>query len=101
MKGQSIINTEEILSLASKIENNNNRINRTLKDVQKEVEKLSSSWSGKAADATKSAVDAFAAEYYDKYREMIKQYVDYLKKMAAEGYNQAEDTNTSVGNQFM
>ncbi len=101
MQEQSVINTEEILNLASKIENNNNRINTTLKEVKQEVDRLSSSWSGEAANATKSSVDAFAAEYYDKYKEMIDTYVDYLRKMAAEGFVETEDSNTSVGSQFM
>lgn len=101
MQGQNVIKTDEILSLANKISNNNNRINETLKQVKTEVENLSKSWSGDAANATKSAVEAFAAEYYDKYKELIDKYVEYLKTMAAEGFVQTEESNTNIGNQFM
>lgn len=101
MQGQNVIKTEEIKELANKIANINSRINETLKKVKNEVDNLSKSWSGDAAVATKSAVDTFAFEYYDQYKEIIDKYVDYLKTMAVEGFVQTEEANTNIGNQFM
>jgi WXG100 family type VII secretion target len=101
MQGQNVVQTEEILNLANKIEKNNNNINTTLKAVKTEVDNLSRSWSGEAATATTQAVDSFAAEYYDKYKEMIEQYVDYLRTSAAEGFETTESSNQNIGQGFI
>ncbi len=98
---QNVIKTEEILSLATKIENNNNKIHETLKAVKTEVDNLSKSWSGAAASSTQSAVEAFANEYYDKYKKMIEQYVDYLRTNAAAGYEETESGNENIGQGFI
>lgn len=101
MQEQNVIKTEEIVNLANKIANINNRINETLKQAKIEVDNLSKSWNGEASRITQDAVDTFADEYYDKYEEMIDKYVDYLKNVAAAGYVETEETNTRIGSQFM
>lgn len=91
------IDTEVILATANEIHRLNTQLTETLESSQKTVHSLKGVWTGKAAETTFSAYDQFAAKYFENYRETLNNYVVFLKKAAAEGYESAETVVTQLG----
>lgn len=94
------IDTAQVNAIADNLDNLNNSLQDNLKAAQKAVANLNSVWSGEAATATIDAVNSFANDYFQSYKEMIDQYVQFLRKNVSEGYTAVETTNTSLADSF-
>ena len=94
------IDTAEVNSIADSLEGLNNDLQEKLTSAQKAVTGLESIWSGEAATATIDAVNSFATDYFQSYKELIDQYVVFLRKNVSEGYDSVETTNTSLADAF-
>lgn len=90
------INTGAIENAASDITTINNQILDTLARSRAQVQSLSSSWSGPAAEATISAFLAFETKYSQKYRGMLNDYSNFLKNVAAGNYKDNEEKGTQL-----
>ena len=84
------IDTTAIRETAAEIARQNGRLEETLNQCQQTVHSLANSWTGAAAEATIDAFDSFAARYFDQYKEMLDQYVQFLNSSAGAGYEETE-----------
>lgn len=89
------IDTSVISQNAATIEGLNNRLAETLKQSVATVSSLTSTgaWTGQAAEATVSAITTFAKRYDEEYSEKLSQYVAFLRREAAAGYEETERSN--------
>lgn len=94
------INTDEVRAIASEIERINGQLKEQLEMGKKQVNNLGNTWTGKAADETKSEFNGFAAKYFQTYYDIIQQYVTFLRRNVAEGYDETENANTSLAEHF-
>ena len=94
------IDTSQVLAIADRFEGLNNNLQEKLTESQKTVTSLDSVWSGEAANATIEAFNSFATEYFQSYKDLIEQYVQFLRRNVAEGYDSVETTNTTLADSF-
>lgn len=89
------INTSSIELSADTIKNLKNSLEKTLSQTQKTVAMLTKtgSWTGDAANRTVEVVTSFATKYQQEYSEKLSQYVTFLRREAAEGYEETERAN--------
>ena len=97
---QITIDSEQVLSIASSIENDNKQLQELLNDSKTAVDSLSSYWTGKASDETRSSYDSFASKYFQTYHDVLDQYVKFLRTNVAEQYQQTETVNTQLADAF-
>ena len=94
------IDTAQVMAIADNLDNLNNNMQDTLNAARKAVAGLESIWSGEAASATIEAVNSFANDYFASYKDLIDQYVNFLRKNVSEGYSSVETVNTSLADSF-
>lgn len=99
--GNSIrINTDEVSQVATNIEQINKKLFETLENGMQEIEKLGNTWSGEAYQETAASFGAFATKYFQTYKDVIDQYVSFLRKNVEQGYFDTETKNTSLAESF-
>ena len=91
------IDTAAIENAAGTISNLNNQLEATLQESQKEVQSLSEVWTGPAAEATIGSYNGFAAKYFSNYKQLLDDYVTFLRQVAAGNYSEIETQNASLG----
>ena len=94
------LDTEQVLAIASQMENDNKQLQQLLNDSKASVDSLSSYWSGKAADETCSSYEAFANKFFQTYYDILDQYVKFLRRNVADQYEQTEGANTQLADAF-
>ena len=94
------IDTNEVLSIASRIESDNQQLRELMNDSKTTVDNLSSMWTGKAADDTRSSYDSFANRFFQQYQDVLQQYVTFLRRNVAEQYSETENVNTQLADAF-
>lgn len=101
MAGNSIrVNTDQVAQIATNIENLNKRLTEELNNSKVTVDQLSNIWEGEAARATISSFDEFAAKYFQKYDDIIAQYVQFLRIHVEQGYFDVETQNIGLADAF-
>lgn len=90
------IDTAAIESAASTISALNGELEATLQESQSNVQSLSSVWSGAAAEATIGSYNSFAAKYFADYKQLLDDYVVFLRQVAVGNYNAVETQNTNM-----
>ena len=94
------IDTARVSEIANVLSRLNEELQTNLTEAQKAVTDLASVWQGTAADATIEAVNSFASEYFQSYKDLIDSYIQFLRKNVVEGYEQVENTNTNLVESF-
>lgn len=97
---QITIDSEQVLAIASQIESDNKKLQELLNQSKATIDGLSSVWTGKAAEETRSAYEAFAGKFFQTYYDVLDQYVKFLRKNVSEQYSQAEQANTQLADAF-
>lgn len=97
---QIIVDTEQVLSIASQLENDNRELQALLEDSKAQIDHLASVWSGQAADETRAAYESFAGKFFQQYYDILDQYVKFLRKNVAEQYTETEQVNTRLADSF-
>ena len=101
MAGNSIrISTDQVGQIASNIERLNNELASTLTDSKAAIDGLQNIWQGEAAEETISSFDAFAGKYFQNYKDIIQQYVNFLRQNVETGYIETENANVSLAQAF-
>lgn len=100
MAGTIKISTDQVEAIATSIENSNKKLKTTLEESQTAIKNLNSTWQGEAAQATVSAYDAFAAQYFQNYYDIIDSYVKFLRQNVASDYIITENQNTTLADAF-
>ena len=97
---QITIDSEQVLAIASNIENDNQQLHQLLNDSKATVDSLSSYWTGKASDETRASYDSFANKFFQTYYDVLNQYVKFLRTNVASQYEQTEQVNTQLSDAF-
>ena len=100
MATQITIDSEQVLGIASQIESDNQQLQQLLNDSKANVDSLSSYWTGKAADDTRSSYDTFASKFFQTYYDVLNQYVKFLRTNVAAQYEQTEQVNIQLADAF-
>lgn len=95
-----VLDSEQVLSIATQIETDNNELQQLLNESKATIDNLSSVWTGKAAEDTRAAYDSFATGYFQTYHDVLAQYVKFLRANVAEQYSQTEMTNSQLADAF-
>lgn len=94
------LDTEQVLSIASQMENDNKQLQQLLNDSKASVDSLSSYWAGKASDETRSSYESFANKFFQTYYDILDQYVKFLRNNVSAQYEQTEQVNTHLADAF-
>jgi len=94
------IDVNEVLSIASTIENDNLRLRELLDNSKARIDSLTSYWQGQAATATQEAYGSFANSFFQQYQDILQQYVVFLRRNVAEQYTETESVNTQLADAF-
>jgi WXG100 family type VII secretion target len=97
---QITIDSEQVLAIASQIENDNQQLQQLLNDSKASVDALASYWTGKASDETRTSYESFAGKYFQRYYDVLEQYVKFLRGNVAAQYEQTEQVNTQLADAF-
>ncbi len=100
MSTRIVLNSDQVLAIASQIEADNQELQNLLNDSKATIDGLSTSWTGAAADQTRTSYDSFAGKYFQTYFDVLEQYVKFLRTNVAEQYTETETRNTQLGDQF-
>lgn len=100
MAGTIRISTDQVDAIAASIEASNKKLKLTLEDSQASIKSLSSTWQGEASQATIAAYDAFAANYFENYYNIIDSYVKFLRQNVSADYQTTETANTNLADAF-
>ena len=94
------IDANEVLSIATRIDSDNNSLLDLLMNSKAAIDSLSAYWQGRAADETRAAYESFANKFFDQYKEVLDQYVVFLRRNVAEQYTETENVNTQLADAF-
>ena len=94
------LDSEQVLAIASQIENDNIQLQELLKQSKSTLDSLSATWTGQASEETRTSYEAFAGKYFQTYYEVLDQYVKFLRSNVADQYTQAEQLNVKLADAF-
>lgn len=100
MATQITLDSEQVLSIATQIESDNQRLQELLTESKGTIDSLSASWTGQAADETRSSYESFANKFFQSYHDILDQYVKFLRSNVAAQYEQTEQVNTQLADAF-
>ena len=100
MATQITIDSEQVLAIASQLENDNQQLQQLLNESKATLNSLSSSWTGKAAEETRASYESFAGKFFQTYYDIIDQYAKFLRNSVAAQYEQTEQVNTQLADAF-
>ena len=94
------LDSEQVLAIASQIENDNRQLQELLTSSKATIDKLSSTWTGRAAEETRASYDTFAGKFFQTYYDILEQYVKFLRTNVSEQYTETEQVNTQLADAF-
>lgn len=97
---QITLDSEQVLAIASQLENDNQQLQQLLNDSKASIDALSSYWTGPAADETRASYESFANKYFQTYYDILEQYVKFLRNNVASQYEQTEQANKQLADAF-
>lgn len=97
---QIIVDSEQVLSIASQLENDNHELQQLLTDSKAQIDNLANIWTGQASDETRSAYESFAGKFFQQYYDILDQYVKFLRRNVAEQYTETEQVNVKLADAF-
>lgn len=95
-----IVNTEQVAQMATELEKLNERLTDELNNCKKTVDQLVKVYQGEASQVTIDVFDAFAEKYFQNYKDIINQYVKFLRENIAEGYSNIIKKNITLAESF-
>lgn len=100
MSSKMTLDTQQVLGIASLLENDNKVLQELLNDSKASIDNLSNFWTGSAADETRESYNAFASKFFQTYHDILDQYVKFLRVNVADQYEQIEQMNTQLADGF-
>lgn len=101
MSTRTVLNTEQVLAIASQIEGDNQTLMELLTQSKSTLDALANSWTGPAAEQTRASYDAFANQFFQGYSELLEQYVRFLRQNVVEQYAEVESRNAKLADLFL
>ena len=93
-----IINYGKFKDWAQKINARNDKLNETLRNIQKTINGLEGSWESDAAVTTRERITAMTPRF-EQYQSVVKNYATFLNN-TAEQYRTAEEGLNSNARRF-
>lgn len=87
------VDTAAMLAAADAFDQLHARAEKALSGMRRDM--ADCRWASPAGDQTKQAYAAFQDKYTERYLGMLHNYALFLRELAAEGYEQAENTNVT------
>jgi WXG100 family type VII secretion target len=97
---QITLSTQDVLAIASQLENDNKQLHELLNNSKSTLDSLSSYWSGTASEATRAEYNSFAGKYFQVYYDILDQYVKFLRTNVVEHYEHTEQVDTQLADAF-
>ncbi|MGN0578602.1 MAG: WXG100 family type VII secretion target [Ruminiclostridium sp.] len=97
---QITLDTEQVMAIASQLEADNNQLKDLLNNTKATIDSLSSTWTGQAAEETRTSYEGFANKFFQQYYDIIDQYVKFLRNNVSEQYSQTEVVNKTLADAF-
>ncbi len=94
------VNTDQVAQIAAVIERLNKQLSAELQNSKKTMQQLAAVWEGEAASATITAFNEFSGKYFQKYEDVISQYVAFLRQNVDRGYFETETVNVKLSDQY-
>lgn len=95
-----VVNSDEVMKIASELENDNKNLKKELTTTSEIMESLKSSWDSSAYRESNKAFQAFEQEYSTNYEKIITDYVTFLRENVSTGYNTAEKANIDLASEY-
>ncbi len=90
-----LINTEDVIAIAGRINTDNDRIRDGFKVVESKNAQLDEAWDGVVARKAMSAFNDAKAKYNSERYHIIREHIHYLQTVIAPNYRDTEDKNRS------
>lgn len=100
MATQITIDSDQVMAIASQIENDNQQLHELLGESKTTVDSLTAYWTGPAAEETIASYDSFAGRFFQTYFDILDQYVRFLRNNVSAGYEQIEQVNKQLADAF-
>ena len=98
---QITLDSAQVLAIASSIEGDNNKLHELLEQSNQTIAGTTNIWTGKAADATRSAYKTHADKFFQTYFEVLEQYVKFLRTNVSAQYEETENANANLSEMFL
>lgn len=100
MTGNMTISPKQVASIADTLEKLNTQLSEKLDETKQQMKSLSNSWTGSAAEATISRFNSFAEKYFASYKQLIDNYIKFLRVDVVEGYTQVQKSNEQLADEI-
>lgn len=94
------INTDIAVITATNIKTINGQIRDDFSNVQNAINQLDNSWEGSVASKTISKFNEIKYKFADARYNVVDNYVSFLLRQVSEGYEQTEEVNKSLADEF-
>ena len=94
------LDTEQVLAIATSIENDNQQLQQLLNESKATIDNLATYWSGNAYEETRNSYETFGGKFFQTYFDVLEQYVKFLRNNVATQYEQTETVNTQLADAF-
>lgn len=97
---QITLDTEQVLAIATQLENDNIELQKLLTDSKALIDNLANIWTGQASEETRTSYESFAGKFFQQYYDILDQYVKFLRRNVAEQYTETEQVNVKLADAF-
>lgn len=97
---QITIDSEQVMAIASQLENDNKELQQLLNDSKATINGLTAYHTGVAADETRASYESFANKFFQQYYDVLDQYVKFLRNNVANQYENTEQVNKQLADVF-
>lgn len=94
------ISTNEVRAIGGEIIGYSSDLHRQLTTIKQAMQQTGEKWKGSAADEIRANFESAANKFFDKYKEIIDNYGEFLKITVAQSYDELEQQLTSNASQF-
>ena len=94
------MNTGEVERVAGVVETCNNAIEKKLENVTSAITSMNNTWDGEAADAASGYYTGKIRPLLDSQKTLIKNFSNFMRQSVASGYEQTEQGNTKLADNF-
>lgn len=94
------VNTDQVNEIATEISSLNQKLYDQLEESRTLFESLKDNWSGEAYESTRAAYTEFSGKYFQTYKDIIENYVTFLRQNVSIGYFDVETINISLSEVF-
>lgn len=94
------VNTEYVEIAAGNIRTINGQIRDGIKDVRTAISQMDASWDGSASSNALDKFYSICNKYPDSRYKVMDQFANYLLQQVGLGYEQTEDVNKSLADEF-